>query len=915
MPIIKPNILKSKNDKRDAYTYILPNKLRVFIIHDENADTACVAMMVKIGYFQDTIPGIAHFLEHMLFNGTKKYPDEKMFSSYISQNNGMQNAYTSHDHTCYFFTIAQEGLNQGLEMFGDFFVAPLLNKDCVDREKEAVDSEHKKNINDDNWRRQELLRVASHDKHWFSKFGTGSNETLAIHDIDIKVREFFEKYYSSDLMTLVVLTKEKIETIKNIVDDIFSEITIKKIKKSDLILDTKILKSPKVIKYLPIEDDDRLILTWEIPFFRDTPTQSPLEFLYRLIGNEQKNSLYDILTEKEYIIDFTCYVRDIIHNKCFLCIDIRMTPKGEKNKKIIIGTIMNYIELLSKNINKKILEDLYNEQLELIKYKFENFEKSDCMDTVLNLCSLVNTYVVEPENVFIIDSMQEKYSEKIKNNLKKILDGLTSENLIVIIGSKKYGGEKYKDRLEKFEHYGTEYFTIDKVYSDKSDMNLIKEKASLPILNKFISTCSKKHDIKNSNPILLSSQLYWMPNIKYNVPDICLHACINIQMALHDVYTDTCISLYLSTLSKEINDLAYMSYSALYNFNLIYVFGKIYIKLRGNHEKFNIVLKSFLECLCNYELITQKSFEFAKFTMIKEDKNYLYASPRNKVTDIFNKKICNGYYDSEDRLKIIDRIEKNDVIEVFKKIIPHNDIILFVAGNCPKEKALEIQDMFKLIPQKKHDYSKYKDKLYYNIAKREDIIIKNDNKIEENNANGFFIFIDELNFANNMKWLKSFCLLKILDNIISTEYFDELRTKEMYGYVVLSKIYNLGEPYSNKSYYLFLVQSPNKTTKEITERTEKFIVDFMKKINKITEEELEVIKNSFISGILTDFNNLSEMASFYFHNEIENKYLKYDFKEKIAEYCKKINLNDLIEFYKEKFLNNDKITNIQVKKI
>jgi insulysin len=914
MSKIKPNILKSKNDKRDAYTYSLPNKLRVFIIHDADADTACVAMLVKIGYFQDTVPGIAHFLEHMLFNGTEKYPDEKMFSSYISQNNGMQNAYTSHDHTCYFFTIAQEGLNQGLEMFGDFFVSPLLNKDCVDREKEAVDSEHKKNINDDNWRRQELLRAASNDEHWFSKFGTGSNETLAIHDIDIKVREFFEKYYSSDLMTLVILTKEKIETIKNIVDNIFSEITIKKINKKDLILDTKILKSPKIIKYLPIEDDDRLILIWEIPFFKDTPTQSPLEFLYRLIGNEQQNSIHDILTDKEYIIDFSCYIRDIIFNKCFFCIDIKMTPLGEKNKKTIVGVIMEYIKLLSKNIDSDILKELYNEQLELIKYKFDNFEKSDCMDTVLNLCSLINSYNIPPEHVFVIDSMQEKYSKKIKQNLEKILNEMTLENLIVVVGSKKYGEEKYKNKTQIFPHYGTEYLTKDKVYSYE-----IKDKdlALLPKTNKFISTCDKKHDLKNSDPVLLENNgimLYWMPNVKYNVPDICLHACINLQIALHDVYTDTCISLYLSALSKEINHITYMSHSALYNFNLVYVFGKIYIKLRGNHEKFTDVLKSFFECLCNYKLITQKGFESAKFSQIKEDKNYLYVSPRNKVTDVFNKKICNGYYDSDDRLKIINKIEKKDIIEVFKKIIPHNDIILFIAGNCTKEKALEISEIFKLLPQKKHDYSKYKDRLYQNIEKREDIIIKNDNKIEENNANGYYIFIDELNFTQNTQWIKPFCLLKILDNVISTEYFDELRTKEMYGYVVAGKIYNIGEPYSSQYYYLFLVQSPNKTTEEITKRTEKFIIDFTKKLEKLSKEELEVIKNSFISGILTEFNNLSEMASFYFYNEIENKYLKYNFREVVAEYCKKIKLDDLIEFYREKFVNNKKIVNVQIKK-
>mgnify|MGYP002070012838 CR=1 FL=1 len=47
-----------------------------------------------------------------------------------------------------------------LDIFGNFFVNPLFNKNCVDREKEAVNSEHMKNVNNDVWRKQELLKVA-----------------------------------------------------------------------------------------------------------------------------------------------------------------------------------------------------------------------------------------------------------------------------------------------------------------------------------------------------------------------------------------------------------------------------------------------------------------------------------------------------------------------------------------------------------------------------------------------------------------------------------------------------------------------------------------------------------------------------------------------------------------------------------
>ena len=217
-------ILKPLNDKCNYDSFQLENKLNVFLIEDPDTDMSCATMMVKIGHDHDTVLGIAHFLEHMLFNGTKKYPNENEYSSYINNNGGFNNAYTDHDHTCYFFTIQPECLEKSLDMFGQFFVSPLLNPDSIDRESNAVDSEHIKNIGNDSWRIQEITRYAVSKTNPLKNFGTGSAKTLAIPDIDKKVRHFFEKYYSSHLMTLFVVTKTNINKIKNTIYKIFSEI-------------------------------------------------------------------------------------------------------------------------------------------------------------------------------------------------------------------------------------------------------------------------------------------------------------------------------------------------------------------------------------------------------------------------------------------------------------------------------------------------------------------------------------------------------------------------------------------------------------------------------------------------------------------------------------------------------------------
>lgn len=84
----------SPNDSKTYRQFTLANALRVLIIHDEKVPRSAAALSVNVGHFHDpeNREGMAHFLEHMLFLGTEKYPREGQFQSFISQNGGSNNA-------------------------------------------------------------------------------------------------------------------------------------------------------------------------------------------------------------------------------------------------------------------------------------------------------------------------------------------------------------------------------------------------------------------------------------------------------------------------------------------------------------------------------------------------------------------------------------------------------------------------------------------------------------------------------------------------------------------------------------------------------------------------------------------------------------------------------------------------------
>ena len=89
---------------------------------------------------------MAHFTEHMLFLGTEKYPDENSYSSFLQKHGGHSNAYTAGESTNYYFDVVHNHLEEALDRFSQFFVAPLFTESATDRERNAIESEHSKNL-------------------------------------------------------------------------------------------------------------------------------------------------------------------------------------------------------------------------------------------------------------------------------------------------------------------------------------------------------------------------------------------------------------------------------------------------------------------------------------------------------------------------------------------------------------------------------------------------------------------------------------------------------------------------------------------------------------------------------------------------------------------------------------------------
>ncbi|KAJ2811180.1 metalloprotease [Coemansia furcata] len=167
------SIDKSASDTNDYKLIRLSNNLVVMCVHDAQAKTAAAALCVNVGSNVDPVelPGLAHFLEHMMFR-----------------------------------------------------------KDSIDCELIAIDSEYKGLLNKDIRRLNQLERKLSDPNHPYSKFTTGNIETLkqGAKDYGLDLHEelvkFYNKYYSSDIMRLAIYGSQSLDQLVEWAVSKFSDI-------------------------------------------------------------------------------------------------------------------------------------------------------------------------------------------------------------------------------------------------------------------------------------------------------------------------------------------------------------------------------------------------------------------------------------------------------------------------------------------------------------------------------------------------------------------------------------------------------------------------------------------------------------------------------------------------------------------
>lgn len=420
------SIHQSPNDPRDYRTLTLKNGMQVVLISDPSIEVAGASLSVGVGSYQNPkeIPGLAHYLEHMLFLGTEKYPEPNSFQAFVQQNAGYSNAYTSTDHTNYFFQVNQSVLDEALDRYSDYFKSPTFDPQYSNKERHAVDSEWSMGRTQDGRIINRLRGVTANPNHPAYQMSVGNLETLTDQPgmpLYESMLEFYNRYYSADLMNLVIFGKQPIEQLQALAQKHFSSIENKSVDRPT-VKQTGLTESQmgQHIFYQPQKPTRQLLIEFPITDNSDQWAVKPNQYLANLISSEEPGTAAQILREKGWVDNFTVSVQpDYYGADGMLSVNISLTEAGLDQQDNIVAAVISYIELIRQD---GVDEIYYREYKAMLEKQFADIQVPKPMNQAVHFSSAMFTTPVN----HLIDAYYT-FDHFDRGAIKDVLEQLTIE--------------------------------------------------------------------------------------------------------------------------------------------------------------------------------------------------------------------------------------------------------------------------------------------------------------------------------------------------------------------------------------------------------------------------------------------------------------------------------------------------------
>ncbi|XP_013763359.1 nardilysin-like [Pundamilia nyererei] len=593
---------------------------------------AAAALCIGVGSFSDPdeLPGLAHFLEHMVFMGSEKYPAENGFDAFLKKHGGSDNASTDCERTIFQFDVQRKHFRDALDRWAQFFICPLMIEDAVDREVEAVDSEFQLARPSDSHRKEMLFGSLAKPGHPMSKFCWGNAQTLKHEPREKQInsyerlRDFWRRYYSAQYMTLTVQSKETLDTLEEWVREIFIRVPNNGEPRPDFSHLQQPFDTPafnKLYRVVPVRKVHALTISWAVPPQGKHYRVKPLHYISWLIGHEGTGSILSLLRKKyEYMLTHT--------------------------QKCVVHFVFQYLKMLQTlGPQQRIYEEI--QKIEANEFHYQ--EQTDPIEFVENICENMQLF---PKQDFLTgDQLMFKYDPQVINAALSLLKP-DRANLLLL------SPENEGCCLLKEKWFGTCYSVEDipEEWAERwaGDFELNPE-LHLPAENKFIAT---DFTLKTSD----------CPDTEYPLETVSSYIRFHLISPMIQKSPENLVlfDLFVNILAHNLAEPAYEADVAQLEYKLVAGEHGLMIRLKGFNHKLPLLLHLIVDKLADF------STEPSVFTMFSEQLKKTY----------FNILIKPDRLGKDIRLQILEHCRWS-VIQKYRAVskgLTVDDLMTFVRG-------------------------------------------------------------------------------------------------------------------------------------------------------------------------------------------------------------------------------------------
>lgn len=839
-----------------AQMFKLDNGQTVVIQEVRNNPIVTIDTWIKTGSIDedDSNNGVAHFLEHLFFKGTKNHESGE-FDQILETKGAITNAATSKDFTHYYVTIPSKDFDLAMELHGDMMLHPLIPRNEMEKERKVVLEEINKDLVSPTRILQENLNSMMYTTHPYKRKVIGRSDVIETITRD-QVLNFYNAHYSpSNMITIVVGdvdTNHALERIKEVFNAEY-----KKQTKTIYPKESQLTSQQKKVEYIKTESGYMVI------GFRGTPINDndsyALDVLSTILGDGRSSVLNQVLKEKKRLAFSVDAGNSTFRDDGIFYISANFEP--EKCKQVQ-SAIFDEI----KNIQDKGVSD---EQLSLAKNIIER-NTYYSRESITNIATEIGYTMALTNDIKFYDTYLDKIKSVSKDEVKRVAN--------------KYLGE------------------------NRSAVSIILPESSknIPVANK-IQNSGTAELISESNGtqkyhLSDGATMLYTPNSSNDIIAISIYAKGG---QLLDKIAGTA-NLTAATMMKGTKNYTSLELSQVLEDNGIKIVPSVgadafSITVLTTKDEYDKTMELLNEVVNNaifddYEIEKVKS---DKLSAIKTNKDVPIKQAIEEYRDMIYK---NTPYSISSKVleKNIQNIKKSDIIEYYNKIFNPKNIVISINGNIDKDKT--IQDLNKIFEPKADsqtfDYQIYDSKIPRITAPRTNTI-----KMPTETA---WILLGWQ--TDGVLSEKDYATLQVIDSILGTgmssRLFKELREQE-------GLAYQLGTGYSPNvlrgSFMMYIGTNPatlEKSKQGLFSEIEKLKTEYVG--DKELKDAKEKLIGNYVIGLETNLDKASNTGWY------EASTRGYEFKEKYVDLINSVTDADIIEVA-NKYFNDNYIMSIVTK--